>query len=195
MARCAACDGAHHARACPLYGGRPRPDHADAVRRPPPREALPRAAPRALHGARQLPQPADGSCLFHALSAGLGGPPGAGPLLRAELADWIERNGDAALGANTLRAWLRHSHGLDPAAYAAQLRRADAWGGGVEMACLAAASGVAVEVYERGPPREHRLLARFEPPPAGGMLCGAGGGAAVRVALVGGCHYELLLLG
>ena len=190
--RCDACDGAHETAACPFFGGRRREGHADAQLGLRGTLSAERAGAKILRHALQVPQPADGSCLFHALATGLGCPAGAGLSLRSEMADWIARNADAAVGPNSLRHWLQHGHGMTPQQYAANLRRPSTWGGGVEMACLAATAGVAVEVYERTNAAEHTMIARFEPNAEGGALAPAGSDERLCVAFTGGNHYELL---
>ena len=190
--RCDACDGAHETAACPVFGGRRREGHADAQLGLRGTLSAERAGAKILRHALQVPQPADGSCLFHALATGLGCPAGAGLSLRSEMADWIARNADAVVGPNSLRHWLQHSHGMTPQQYASNLRRLSTWGGGVEMACLAATAGVAVEVYERTNAAEHTMIARFEPNAEGGALAPAGSDERLCVAFTGGNHYELL---
>jgi hypothetical protein len=189
---CDACDGAHETAACPFFGGRRREGHADAQLGLRGTLSAERAGAKILRHALQVPQPADGSCLFHALATGLGCPAGAGLSLRSEMADWIARNADAVVGPNSLRHWLQHSHGMTPQQYASNLRRPSTWGGGVEMACLAATAGVAVEVYERTNAAEHTMIARFEPNAEGGALAPAGSDERLCVAFTGGNHYELL---
>jgi hypothetical protein len=189
---CDACDGHHQTAQCPVFGGKRRGDHADAQLGGAGALSAGAGPRKTLRHAAQEPQPGDGSCLFHALAAGLGCAHGAGLSLRAEMADWIALNGDARVGPNLLRQWLQHSHGMSPAEYAENLRRPSTWGGGVEMACLAATAGVAVEVYERTAATEHTMIARFEPNAGGGALAPAGSDGRLCVAFTGGNHYELL---
>ena len=95
-----------------------------------------------------IPQPGDGSCLFHALGYGLDGQVTAQDL-RHRLLDYLERHPFDTLAGDTLEEWVRWDTGSTVAAYVARMRGGTAWGGGVEIAiCTLLFPSAQINVYE-----------------------------------------------
>ena len=121
---------------------------------PPSRERADQAAaaPQGLVlRARVVPQPGDGSCLFHSLVDGSTAEP---QRLRHAIADFIEKQPDTPIGGEPLREWVRWDSCLPPAAYAAWMRGADSWGGAIEIAVRCAGPNA----------RPHACMPRTPPP-------------------------------
>jgi hypothetical protein len=149
-----------------------------------------------------IPQPRDGSCLFHSLARGLG-KGGNGGELRNEVASFIVRNKNAPLGGGTLgtsvKDWIKFDSNVTPRRYASDLVGGK-WGGAIEVAVAAQTHGVDVDVYTRQGNHGFQRTAQFQPvckrPPSGGG--GRGGGEAlsrvtkVKLLYTGRCHYDLL---
>ena len=132
----------------------------------------------------------DGSCLYHALACGINALTGgganfvSGSMLRHHLAQYVaERADGVAVAGMPLREWVRLDAGVTPNAYARRMRHTSSWGGGIEMAALANACNLAIEVYES--PNMRRIGA-FRPD-VGGEI------ATVGVLYRGRSHYDALL--
>ncbi len=166
-----------------------------------------------LHSARVVRQPADGSCLFHSLAHGLKDGCNAHALRRqtaafieshpdmeisdSPLRDWVMWDSGASVGAYSRRMMSGESRLLDPALSAASrphLGRISAspvaggtWGGGIEMAVVAALKRVSVHVYQQTHSASGRAFKRiscFSGPPGSEKI--------VRVLYCGGVHYDAL---
>ena len=147
---CDKCDGPHHADDCPHFKGKARDKHKDAWDRRGNKGVVGSVSsgPVVLRQARILPQPGDGSCLFHSLSYGLRNT--SATQLRAEVADFIAGNPNAEVAGNPLKDWVLWDSGMDVKAYASTMRTGARWGGAVEIAICAQIKRVAVHIYEQG---------------------------------------------
>lgn len=162
---CDKCDGPHHEDDCPHFKGKKRIQHKDALERYNPKGTKSKASDggggdageRILRGARLIPQPGDGSCLFHSLSYGL--KTTHATKLRADVADYIARNPDAVVAGNPIKDWVLWDSGLDVCSYAKTMRTGSRWGGAVEIAVCAQLTAKPVHVYERGPQGFKRISA------------------------------------
>lgn len=145
---CDKCDGPHHEDDCPhfkkkrdqhndawaKYGSKAKGDSGDGQ--------------VVVRNARVIPQPGDGSCLYHSLSYGLGQGANA-TKLRAEIADFIAANPKEIVADNPLKDWVLWDSGMDVASYSRTMRTGSRWGGAVEIAVCARIKGVAVHIYEK----------------------------------------------
>lgn len=138
--KCDRCDGPHPTHMCP-YFSKERDNHEDALVRAQPTANSGSTAPSVVQ-ARSVPQPGDGSCLFHSL-AHFFGSSAAG--LRKEAADIIERQPSLEISGTPLHKWVEWESGLSPAHYAARLRSPRTWGGALELV-----SAQAVAMQGRG---------------------------------------------
>lgn len=93
-----------------------------------------------------VPQPGDGSCLFHALSYGLRDGSSA-ESLRQEIVRFMEDSPEANIASLKLEDWVMYDSGETVSEYVAQLMDG-AWGGAIEIAVFALLKGVAAHVYE-----------------------------------------------
>eukprot|EP01062_Namystynia_karyoxenos_P070843 TRINITY_DN66218_c0_g1_i1.p2 TRINITY_DN66218_c0_g1~~TRINITY_DN66218_c0_g1_i1.p2 ORF type:complete len:292 (+),score=57.62 TRINITY_DN66218_c0_g1_i1:117-992(+) len=185
---CDRCDGSHLTASCPIFR-KERENHPDARRRRPPSAMGRPCGARVVTAATVHRQPADGSCLFHALAFGIPGATAAS--LRRELADWTETHADAEIAEDPLRDWLWWDQRQTPGQYAARMRRG-AWGGGVELAACCRLKGVDVHVWE--PARQgggFRRISCFDCP---GKPSGRQRRRRVNVLYRGGVHYDALEL-
>jgi hypothetical protein len=189
--RCDKCDGDHDSDRCPAYP-REREVHADATRRRPPALGSESGPPFRLRHARVVPQPGDGSCLFHALSYGLHtldphASGGSATALRRALASWVAEHGEERIADTPLRDWVRWDSSGDGRSesereYARRMARSG-WGGGIEMAACSRLLGVNVHVYERDGGAFLRI-SRFDAPrPTTRTL---------HILFQGGNHYDAL---
>lgn len=147
---CDKCDGKHETQSCPYYK-KQRDAHPDAQKNKliGGTSSLPLASV-ASGRARVVPQPGDGSCLFHSMSYGLkqaGCSSGGAAALRAEICRFISSNPSLRISDTPLQDWVRWDSGSSVAEYARTMSRGS-WGGGIEMACLSQLRGVNVHVYE-----------------------------------------------
>ena len=141
--KCEKCDGPHPTNVCPHFR-QERDQHEDSRARPPP-EPQATYSPPAIVAGRIVPQPGDGSCLFHSLAHCLGTDAGS---LRSEAASAIEANPTLEISGSPLSKWILWDSGLTPPQYVAKLRSPGFWGGALEIAVLAAMLDVLVYVYE-----------------------------------------------
>lgn len=180
---CDKCDGPHDTDACPHFK-KQRDKHKDAHDRYGKKGQAEAGdeKPVILKNARVLPQPGDGSCLFHSLSHGLRATNAA--QLRAEIADFIAANPTVEVADNPIKDWVLWDSGMDTAAYAKSMRSGSRWGGAVELAVCAKVRRVRVDVYERCAGGFARISS-FE----GG---GSGNERAVSLLYGGRVHYDAL---
>lgn len=144
---CDKCDGPHDTDDCPHFKKK-RDDHADAWSRYGKKgEGDEGEGRQVLRSAKVVPQPGDGSCLFHSLAFGLKSTNASS--LRAEIADYIAAHPDAKIADNPLRDWVLWDAGMDTVAYGRAMRTGSRWGGAVELAVCAQLKKVNVHVYER----------------------------------------------
>ena len=185
---CDRCDSmSHKTSQCPHFKGG-RDDHEDA------RVGLgkgggpedPDAAPVFVRG-RLVPQPGDGSCLFHSLSHFVGAPHSE---LRNIVSRFIEEHPQEKVVGTPLHKWIEWDSSLNPRAYAARMRTAGSWGGALEMAVLAHIKDMVVYVYEKDPKTaagSFKRIAHF------GEESGDGGQKRVAHVLYRGrVHYDAL---
>lgn len=180
---CAKCDGPHETERCPHFS-RPRERHKDAwsmLGKTGKAGGSEEDVPVVKHG-RVVPQPGDGSCLFHSLSYGLSGR-SQGQALRREICNFIARNPDLEIGDNALKDWINYDTGGNVQSYARDMS-GSSWGGGIEMAAFSQMKGVNVHVYEKCSGGFRRISA-FESP---------GARKTVSVLYQGRAHYEALAL-
>ena len=130
---------------------------------------------------RVVPQPPDGSCLFHSLSYGLREGNASG--LRRELMSFIRKHPDLEIAGDPLRDWIRWDALVSVQKYADKMSRGG-WGGGIEMAAFSELKGCNVEVYEQCSAGFKRI-SLFEK---------GGATRTVRVCYRGGVHYDALEL-
>jgi len=136
------------------------------------------------HCAREVKQPPDGSCLFHALCYGLNNGIDA-RRLRKEISCCINDNPEMEIADLALKDWVKMDCGRSIRKYASKMA-AGAEGGGIEMEVFTRLKGVNVHVYERC---------------HGGYLrtcCFDGAGpnakATVNILYRKRCHYDALVL-
>jgi len=184
---CDKCDGPHDTDDCP-YFKKPRDDHKDAFDRyggdknEESKDSQKSEQP-VLRSAKVVPQPGDGSCLFHSLAFGLGSTEASA--LRAEIADFIAAYPDTEVSDNPIRDWVLWDSGLDPKTYACSMREGSRWGGAVELAVCAKIRKVAVDVFEKRSDGFARISSFGQ--------AGEGKGAStVRLLYGGRVHYDAL---
>ena len=181
---CDKCDGPHASDDCPHFK-KPRDDHKDAyenfqkggsTQEASQPETLPKSS------VRVLPQPGDGSCLFHSLSHGLEGR--GASALRAEIADYIAEHPHQEVAGNPISDWVLWDSGEDPKAYALSMREGSRWGGAMEIALCAKLHNVSVEIFERRSDHFARIASFGDAAKAG----------PVRLLYGGRVHYDALEL-
>ncbi|KAH8074287.1 hypothetical protein JL721_1839 [Aureococcus anophagefferens] len=129
---CSKCDGAHESSKCPHFK-KQRDSHPDATRNLGKGKTLGSDCPPVVvRRARVIPQPPDGSCLFHSLSYGLRDGRGA-TSLRREIMAFIRNNPDLKISDTPLRDWIHWDALVSVATYTQRMSRGG-WGGGIEMA-------------------------------------------------------------
>lgn len=181
---CDKCDGPHHEDDCPFFKGRKRCNHKDALDRYGKKGTSEddTTAPVVLKNARIIPQPGDGSCLFHSLSYGLKSTNAS--KLRAEIADFIASNPDAQVSGNPIKDWVLWDTGMKVAAYASSMRTGSRWGGAVELAVCAQLKQVGIHIFEKGQ-KGFKQISKFGDD-------GQTAGRIVRLHYGGRVHYDAL---
>eukprot|EP00931_Biecheleriopsis_adriatica_P018575 TRINITY_DN12975_c0_g1_i1.p1 TRINITY_DN12975_c0_g1~~TRINITY_DN12975_c0_g1_i1.p1 ORF type:complete len:530 (+),score=152.76 TRINITY_DN12975_c0_g1_i1:100-1689(+) len=179
---CDKCDGPHHEDDCPFFKGRKRFNHKDALdrygKKGQKNESSGSEEVVVLKTAKIIPQPGDGSCLFHSLSYGLKSTDAS--KLRAEIADHIAANPKAEVAGNPIKDWVLWDTGMDVSAYAKTMRTGSRWGGAVELAVCAKLKQVAIHIFEKGPKGFKRISVFGE------------GKQVVRLHYGGRVHYDAL---
>ena len=132
--------------------------------------------------ARVIPQPPDGSCLFHSLSYGLRDGRGA-TSLRREIMAFIRNNPDLKISDTPLRDWIHWDALVSVATYTQRMSRGG-WGGGIEMAATSELKNCNVEVYEQCA-LGYKRISLFQK---------QGAEKTVRVCYRGGVHYDSLVI-
>ena len=133
---------------------------------------------------RLVPQPGDGSCLFHSLGHYFGA---SAAELRSEAASTIEANPALEISGTPLHKWIEWDENLSPPSYAARLR-SGSWGGALELAVISAMMGVVIHVYEPVQADQYRRIATF------GSVDDNAFTAVAHIAFRGRCHYDALLV-
>jgi len=181
---CDKCDGPHVTDDCPHFK-KPREKHKDAwtmLGKVGKGGASVDDVP-VVRNAKVVPQPGDGSCLFHSLSYGLKGR-SQGRELRREICDFIEKNPDLQVGDNALKEWISYDGGGSVQSYTSQMA-SGRWGGGIEMAAFAKMKRANVHVYEKAQGGGFQRISNFECP---------GAQKTVSVLYQGRAHYDALIL-
>jgi hypothetical protein len=179
---CDKCDGNHETDNCPYYKKK-REDHPDAQKRSDKQiggTSLLPGSHFALHEARVIRQPGDGSCLFHSMSYNLGQGYNASRL-RSDICSFINHNPNLLISDTPLKDWVKWDTGTSVSDYVRKMSRGS-WGGGIEMACLSQMKQVNVHVYERVSTGYKRISA-FD------YLPDAKSRPIIRVLYCGGVHY------
>jgi len=182
---CDKCDGPHATDACPHFK-KARDKHKDAW------DHYGDAGSgddqgekrKLVRNGRVVPQPGDGSCLFHSLAHGLGSV--SASELRARLADYITSHPDVEVAGNPIKDWVLWDSGLDTTTYAKSMRSGSRWGGAVELAVCAKVQRVQVDVYERSAGGFIRISS-FE-------TDGCAALSTVNLLYGGRVHYDALVL-
>ena len=180
--KCEKCDGAHATDRCPWFR-KDREKHPDAALKKCKRILgydSEKAVIISRSRGRIIPQPPDGSCLFHSLGYGLST---SASLLRREIAAFIRSNPDLPISDTPLKDWIQWESLLSVAAYTSKMAHSG-WGGGVELAATAELKNVTIEVYEPHGGGFKRISV-FHKPSAR---------STVRVLYRGGVHYDALVL-
>jgi hypothetical protein len=183
--KCDKCDGPHATDDCPHFR-KAREEHKDAW------VNYGQKNPLSMGGdggnkllpkewARVVPQPGDGSCLFHSLCHGLCLGRGAEDL-RRKIAKFIECNSQLEIAGDTLEEWIRWDQNTSSVAYARRMAHSG-WGGGIEMAAFSHLHKVNVHVYEHQRTGQFRRISCFNYPTAG---------RTVHVLYRGRMHFDAL---
>lgn len=129
-----------------------------------------------------MPQPPDGSCLFHSLAYGL--QDGRSALaLRIDIASFIRRNPDLEIADTPLKDWIKWEALVSVNTYTSKMEFTG-WGGAVEMAAAAELNHVNIEVYEPSSLGYRRIS----------LFAKAGAKQTIRVLYRGGVHYDALVV-
>eukprot|EP00928_Gymnodinium_smaydae_P061731 TRINITY_DN45753_c0_g1_i1.p1 TRINITY_DN45753_c0_g1~~TRINITY_DN45753_c0_g1_i1.p1 ORF type:complete len:368 (+),score=28.08 TRINITY_DN45753_c0_g1_i1:67-1170(+) len=189
-AKCDKCDGPHATDACPHFK-KSREVHKDAwvnYGQKHPLQMGKTGGKLTLRGGRTVPQPGDGSCLFHSLCFGLNGGQRGGKnvasKLRKELANFIQQNPQVKISGDTLEEWVRWDANTSVSNYARRIA-SSGWGGGIEMAACSILKNVNVHVYERKRGGAYERISCFDCPRATKRT--------VHVLYQGGVHYDALV--
>jgi hypothetical protein len=135
--------------------------------------------------AKTVPQPGDGSCLFHSLCFGLGvRRGGAAEELRRELARFVLEHPNLEIAGDTLEEWVRWDQNTSCQQYAQRMARSG-WGGGIEMAACSQYKKVNVHVYEQQQGGNFRRISCFDNPSAQ---------KTVHVLYRGRMHFDALVI-
>eukprot|EP00931_Biecheleriopsis_adriatica_P103763 TRINITY_DN78555_c0_g1_i1.p1 TRINITY_DN78555_c0_g1~~TRINITY_DN78555_c0_g1_i1.p1 ORF type:complete len:501 (+),score=89.57 TRINITY_DN78555_c0_g1_i1:72-1574(+) len=182
---CDKCDGPHETDNCPHFK-KAREKHADAwssygkskmYKGGSSCENVP-----IVRNARVIPQPADGSCLFHSLSYGLADRTNASSL-RREICSFIAANPDMTISDTSIKDWVKYDSNESVSSYA-QRMSGGTWGGGIEMAALTKLRTVNVHVYEKVP-EGYRRISAFE---------NSNASKTINVLYQGRMHYDALVM-
>lgn len=184
---CDKCDGVHVTQLCPHFkGGRDR--HKDAwlnYGKKHPRTLGSDGGNYVLLGskAKRVPQPGDGSCLFHSLCY-VYGKENMAEQLRRSIADFIAKHPQLEIAGDTLEEWVRWDQNTTCEAYASQMARSG-WGGGIELAACSHLLRVNVHVYEQQSTGHFLRISCFDHPAAQRTL---------NILYKGRMHYDALVV-
>jgi len=188
--KCDKCDGPHETGACPHFR-RTRENHKDAwvnYGRKSPLALGQASCKKIVQGAHVVPQPGDGSCLFHSLCYGLQrcGSRLNAQQLRRELANFISRNPRLEISGDTLEEWIKWDAESSVRAYTSRMA-VSGWGGGIEMAVCAILHKANVHVYEASRSRgAYERISCFE--------CPEPTQRTINVLYKGGMHFDAILV-
>lgn len=189
-AKCDKCDGPHATDNCPHFR-KVREKHKDAwanYGKKHPSNMGGSGGKLTLKGGRTVPQPGDGSCLFHSLCFGLNGGQRGGrdnaSKLRREIAQFVQQNPRLKISGDTLEEWVRWDANTSVSNYARRMA-VGGWGGGIEMAACSLLKKVNVHVYERRRGGAYERISCFDSPEASKRT--------VHVLYQGGVHYDALV--
>lgn len=189
--KCDKCDGPHPTDRCPHFK-QAREEHKDAwanYGKTAPSSMGKSGGRLIVRQARHVPQPGDGSCLFHSLCFGLNGGRSQGQFragaLRKELANFIQRNPQLEISGDTIEEWVRWDARTSVSNYARRMA-SGGWGGGLEMAACSILKKVNVHVYERRRAGAYERISCFDSP------CSTK--KTIHVLYQGGVHYDALAL-
>lgn len=187
---CDKCDGKHPTDACPHFK-RAREKHKDAwvnYGRKHPKEMGTAGGGFVLRRGQVVPQPGDGSCLFHSLRYGLSRVStsycGSAAQLRGELMQFIQANSHLEIAGDTLEEWVRWDSNTSVSTYTRRMAKGG-WGGGIEMAACALLKKVNVHVYERRFLGGYRRISCFD--------CPEQNSSSIHVLYQGAMHYDALV--
>lgn len=182
---CDKCDGKHPTERCPHFQ-KDREKHKDAWVnygcKNNPHQMGGSGGNFVLRNARVIPQPGDGSCLYHSLSYGLRTTNAS--TLRHELARFLKDNPKLEIAGDTLEEWVRWDSNNSVNEYARR-QAVSGWGGGIEMACCSTLKHVNIHVYESMGrySAEFKRISCFDNPNAD---------KTIHVLYQGGLHYDAL---
>jgi len=188
---CDKCDGKHPTDMCPHFKKK-RENHKDAWQNYGCKNPLSmgRASQRfILRRGRVVPQPGDGSCLFHSLCFGLNGGRSHGKRadqLRRELMGWISKNEDREISGDTLEEWIKWDARTSVTQYTRRMS-VSGWGGGIEMAACSIMNNINVHVYESRRHGEFERISCFDAPSRTERT--------IHVLYKGGMHFDAILAG
>eukprot|EP00929_Paragymnodinium_shiwhaense_P062079 TRINITY_DN3099_c0_g1_i1.p1 TRINITY_DN3099_c0_g1~~TRINITY_DN3099_c0_g1_i1.p1 ORF type:complete len:469 (+),score=85.81 TRINITY_DN3099_c0_g1_i1:82-1407(+) len=184
---CDKCDGPHDTEKCPHFK-KARETHKDAwvnKGRQAPLQMGKDNGNFVLRNARFVPQPGDGSCLFHSLCFGLNQGRHAADRLRKELAAFVKANPNLEIAGDTMAEWVHWDSGKSCASYASTMAAGRRWGGGIEMAACSHLKKVNVHVYEKNRRAGgFKRISCFDYPQAR---------KTIHVLYQGGIHYDALV--
>lgn len=191
---CDKCDSkTHTTEACPHFK-KGRDDHKDAFvnyGKKHPLDMGTSGGNFSVHQSKatRMPQPGDGSCLFHSLRYGLqkilrGNIPGAHEL-RRQLANFIARNSRLEIAGDTLEEWVCWDQNTTCENYARRMAQSG-WGGGIEIAACTHVMKVNVHVYEQHG-GNYKRISCFDHP-------SAPQNRTVNVIYRGRMHYDALVM-
>mmetsp|Transcript_41784 Transcript_41784/g.118127 ORF Transcript_41784/g.118127 Transcript_41784/m.118127 type:complete len:395 (-) Transcript_41784:64-1248(-) len=188
--KCDKCDGPHPTDACPHFK-KPRDGHKDAwvnYGQKCPLQMGKGGGKFVLRSGKPVPQPGDGSCLFHSLCFGLNGGRSRGSFvagkLRKELAHFIQQNPRVRIAGDTIEEWVRWDANTSVSSYVRRIA-AGGWGGGIEMAACALLKKVNIHVYERRRGGSFQRISCFDSPERTK--------STIHVLYQGGVHYDALI--
>ena len=147
---CDKCDGPPDTVLCPHFA-HGRDKHRDAwqhYKKPPPSASVEKAT--AVRVGRVTPMPGDGNCLFHALAHNVRDKLGLNvnhASVRAAVSMLISRSPDQLINGEPIRSWVEWDSAHTPEVYATRMAKPGAWGGGIEIAIVAAIFKARVRVW------------------------------------------------
>lgn len=187
--KCDKCDKNHPTEQCP-YFKKTREDHKDAWvnygRQHP--LTMGRTSEKCVKRGQVVPQPGDGSCLFHSLCHGLNGNRRGGNgahSLRQDLMTFISKNPSLEIAGDTLEEWVKWDAQCTVATYTKKMR-GSGWGGGIEMAACSILHKVNVHVYEGRRHGEFERISCFDAPKQTNRT--------IHVIYKGGMHFDALIV-
>jgi hypothetical protein len=138
-----------------------------------------------LRTAKIVPQPGDGSCLFHSMSYGIRDKSNA-TSLRRDICSYIQHHPLTPICDTPLSDWVDWDSGTSCSDYARKMSYG-AWGGGIEMACMSRLKDCNVHVYESLRSGGFKRISAFDNPIDPQLK------RNVRVLYRGGVHYDALV--